>query len=268
MDGSEDLAVIGREIKGSGGHYNYNSVSHATCQPVLSNHIKVTRSQGDLLLQSLCGVSMQAPLFGMLSWVNSSEVRKWLQTKIANPQALRSAAAVPSPSGQDPLFSGALTSHGSDTHVQLCQDLGIRTSCVTGNTDMPWVAISSTCNSSWKVGNPFSIVNLYVYTLACAFLDTFVHRRCCCPQRLSLPSTSRASLDAAAGMAGPSVPVPAMLGPFVGAHSGDMSFITDKHERNAVIGHTVGLIEAQLDALRCSEPTQQCNNALCLCIPA
>ncbi len=25
-DGGEDLAVIGREIKGSGGHYNYNSV--------------------------------------------------------------------------------------------------------------------------------------------------------------------------------------------------------------------------------------------------
>ena len=28
-DGGEDLAVIGREIKGSGGHYNYNSVRHA-----------------------------------------------------------------------------------------------------------------------------------------------------------------------------------------------------------------------------------------------
>ena len=31
-DGGEDLAVIGREIKGSGGHYNYNSVQHA-CPP-------------------------------------------------------------------------------------------------------------------------------------------------------------------------------------------------------------------------------------------
>ena len=32
-DGGEDLAVIGREIKGSGGHYNYNSVQHA-CPPL------------------------------------------------------------------------------------------------------------------------------------------------------------------------------------------------------------------------------------------
>jgi hypothetical protein len=36
-DGHEDLAVIGREIKGSGGHYNYNSVRNTgsrlvTCQ--------------------------------------------------------------------------------------------------------------------------------------------------------------------------------------------------------------------------------------------
>ena len=30
-DGGEDLAVLGREIKGSGGHYNYNSV-RALCK--------------------------------------------------------------------------------------------------------------------------------------------------------------------------------------------------------------------------------------------
>ena len=35
-DGGEDLAVIGREIKGSGGHYNYNSVRHA-CPPSTSD---------------------------------------------------------------------------------------------------------------------------------------------------------------------------------------------------------------------------------------
>ena len=42
----------------------------------------------------------------------------------------------------------------------------------------------------------------------------------------------------------------AMLGPLVGAHSGEMGFIADRHQRNAVIGHTLGVIEGQLDLLR------------------
>jgi hypothetical protein len=38
VDGSEDLAVIGREIKGSGGHYNYNSVSIVVVRVHVSMH--------------------------------------------------------------------------------------------------------------------------------------------------------------------------------------------------------------------------------------
>ncbi|EIE25414.1 hypothetical protein COCSUDRAFT_61633 [Coccomyxa subellipsoidea C-169] len=148
VDGSEDLAVIGREIKGSGGHYNYNS----------------------------------APLFGMLSWVNSSEVRRWLQTKISDTNALRSAAAAATLPGQDALYSVPLQSHGSEGNLQLAQDLGIRTSNATGGSDLQWGT--------------------------------------------------------------------ALLGPLVGAHSGEMGFIADKHQRNAVIGHTLGVIEGQLDLLR------------------
>ncbi|KAK9908804.1 hypothetical protein WJX75_003138 [Coccomyxa subellipsoidea] len=172
VDGSEDLAVIGREIKGSGGHYNYNS----------------------------------APLFGMLSWVNSSEVRRWLQTKIADTQTLRSAAAGSAAPNQDALYSVSLPSHGSDPHLSLGQDLGIRTSNAAGGNDLPW--------------------------------------------GLTLSSATRASLDVSNGMVGASAPCAAMLGSLVGAHSGEMGFIADKHQRNAVIGHTLGLIEAQLDALR------------------
>lgn len=74
--------------------------------------------------------------------------------------------------------------------------------------------------------------------------------RTCHLQGLTLSSATRASLDVSNGMVGASAPCAAMLGSLVGAHSGEMGFIADKHQRNAVIGHTLGLIEAQLDALR------------------
>lgn len=44
----------------------------------------------------------------MLSWVNSSEVRRWLQTKIADPKTLRSTS-----SGQD-VFASSISRHNSD----------------------------------------------------------------------------------------------------------------------------------------------------------
>ncbi|BDA41982.1 hypothetical protein COCOBI_02-7800 [Coccomyxa sp. Obi] len=173
-DGSEDLAVVGREIKGSGGHYNYNS----------------------------------APLFGMQSWVNSSEVRRWLQTKIADAQTLRSATAATPVPGQDALYPVPLPSNSSDMHLHgLGQDMGLnKSTSAAGVNDLPW--------------------------------------------GMNLATNSRAGMDAPSGMSGGSLPVATMLAPLVGAHSGEVGFIADKHQRNAVIGHTVGLIEAQLEALR------------------
>ncbi len=88
-----------------------------------------------------CGF-LQAPLFGMLSWVNSSEVRRWLQTKISDTNALRSAAAAATLPGQDALYSVPLQSHGSEGNLQLAQDLGIRTSNATGGSDLQWVSVS------------------------------------------------------------------------------------------------------------------------------
>lgn len=67
---------------------------------------------------------------------------------------------------------------------------------------------------------------------------------------MNMVTTSRAGMDAPAGMAGASLPLATMLAPLVGAHSGEVGFIADKHQRNAVIGHTLGLIEAQFEALR------------------
>lgn len=48
-DGGEDLAVIGREIKGSGGHYNYNSVRSPILQ-ILETAFEPGRSTWDCML--------------------------------------------------------------------------------------------------------------------------------------------------------------------------------------------------------------------------
>lgn len=146
VDGSEDLAVIGREIKGSGGHYNYNSVGIVEfCMSVCINvyfcwYFKRHRRVSTLEIGGADWGCVQAPLFGMLSWVNSSEVRRWLQTKIADTQTLRSAAAASAAPGQDALYSVSLPSHSSDPHLNLGQDLGIRTSNAAGS-ELPWVSI-------------------------------------------------------------------------------------------------------------------------------
>lgn len=76
---------------------------------------------------------LQAPLFGMLSWVNSSEVRRWLQTKIADPQSLRCTS-----SGQD-LLANSLARPNSDPQLTGAQD-GMPGLPLTGHhSDHPWV---------------------------------------------------------------------------------------------------------------------------------
>lgn len=84
-------------------------------------------------------VMLQAPLFGMQSWVNSSEVRKWLQSQIADPQTLRSAATAASSSGQDALYPNpnAMSRHGSESHIP--PDAAARSGSMA---DAPWVCIA------------------------------------------------------------------------------------------------------------------------------
>ena len=76
---------------------------------------------------------LQAPLFGMLSWVNSSEVRRWLQTKIADPQTLRCTSA-----GSD-MFAGSLSRHNSDVQLTPAQD-GMP-GLPSHHPDHPWVSL-------------------------------------------------------------------------------------------------------------------------------
>ena len=78
-------------------------------------------------------VVLQAPLFGMLSWVNSSEVRRWLQTKIADPQTLRATS-----SGQD-LFPSSLSRPNSDTQLTGAQDGMPGLPLPSHHLDHPWV---------------------------------------------------------------------------------------------------------------------------------
>lgn len=65
---------------------------------------------------------------------------------------------------------------------------------------------------------------------------------------------SRSAADGSLSMMPLASPAPQLapphLPPCVGAHSGETGLIMDKHQRNAVLGHTLGLIEAQLDFLR------------------
>ena len=77
---------------------------------------------------------LQAPLFGMLSWVNSSEVRRWLQTKIADPQTLRCTSAP-----QDNVFGTAISRHDSDTHLTGAQDGMPGMPLPSHHPDMAWV---------------------------------------------------------------------------------------------------------------------------------
>ncbi|CAK0744593.1 hypothetical protein CVIRNUC_001560 [Coccomyxa viridis] len=161
-DGGEDLAVIGREIKGSGGHYNYNS----------------------------------APLFGMLSWVNSSEVRRWLQTKIADPQTLRCTSAP-----QDKAFGNPISRHDSDTHLTGAQDGMPGMPLPSHHPDMAWAG-PSLVRSGMRVPDP-------------------------APMHGMQPGASLFR-----GVQHSEVPPP------------------DAHERNAMIGHTLGAVDALLAALR------------------
>ncbi len=87
--------------------------------------------------------SLQAPLFGMQSWVNSSEVRQWLQTKIADGQTKRSAITSTAVPGQDVLYPVPLPSHSSDMHLHgLGQDLGLsKSNSAGGINDLPWVIV-------------------------------------------------------------------------------------------------------------------------------
>ncbi len=79
---------------------------------------------------------LQAPLFGMLSWVNSSEVRRWLQTKIADPQTLRCTSAP-----QDKAFGNPISRHDSDTHLTGAQDGMPGMPLPSHHPDMAWVSM-------------------------------------------------------------------------------------------------------------------------------
>jgi hypothetical protein len=91
---------------------------------------------------------VQAPLFGMQSWVNSSEVRRWLQGQIADPQTLRNAVAAPAQvPGQDGLYPHPISRHGSESHLPLSQEAGARASSLA---EAPWASPSSmfqVCNT-------------------------------------------------------------------------------------------------------------------------
>ncbi len=76
---------------------------------------------------------LQAPLFGMLSWVNSSEVRRWLQTKIADPQSLRCTS-----SGQD-LLANSLSRPNSDAQLTGAQDGMPGLPLTSHHSDHAWV---------------------------------------------------------------------------------------------------------------------------------
>ena len=88
---------------------------------------------------------LQAPLFGMLSWVNSSEVRRWLQTKIADPQTLRCTSAP-----QDKAFGNPISRHDSDTHLTGAQDGMPGMPLPSHHPDMAWVSMpaSAACTQS------------------------------------------------------------------------------------------------------------------------
>ena len=81
---------------------------------------------------------LQAPLFGMLSWVNSSEVRRWLQTKIADPQTLRCTSAP-----QDSVFGNAISRHDSDNHLAGAQDGMPGMPLPSHHPDMAWVSVAN-----------------------------------------------------------------------------------------------------------------------------
>ena len=70
-DGGEDLAVIGREIKGSGGHYNYNSVRHAC--PLSSSDLKLPRCLHSQPLKNstFAEAWVASPAYARLSYLNS-----------------------------------------------------------------------------------------------------------------------------------------------------------------------------------------------------
>ena len=89
-----------------------------------------------------CG-SLQAPLFGMQSWVNSSEVKQWLQSKVADGQRQRSASTAAAVPGQDALYAVPMPSHSSDMHLHgLGQDVGLgRSNSAGGINDLPWVNV-------------------------------------------------------------------------------------------------------------------------------
>jgi hypothetical protein len=65
---------------------------------------------------------------------------------------------------------------------------------------------------------------------------------------------SRPLAEGASLLAAPPSSAPVHPPSCVGARSGETGLIKDKHQRNAVLGHTLGLIEAQLDFLRCVSP--------------
>ena len=86
---------------------------------------------------------LQAPLFGMLSWVNSSEVRRWLQTKIADPQSLRCTS-----SGQD-LLSNSMSRPNSDAQLTGAQDGMPGLPLTSHHSDHAWVSL--TCQSHYMI---------------------------------------------------------------------------------------------------------------------
>lgn len=76
---------------------------------------------------------VQAPLFGMQSWVNSQEVRRWLQTQISEPHpSALPPIAVPLPATAllDPsAFAPGMARHNSDSQLQQAQHDMVRANC-------------------------------------------------------------------------------------------------------------------------------------------
>ena len=105
---------------------------------------------------------LQAPLFGMLSWVNSSEVRRWLQTKIADPQTLRSSSA------QDNAFANPLSRHNSDVQLAGGQDGMPGLPTPSHHSDNSWVSHSMPFNTSHRSRNPVHALSHTFASAACA----------------------------------------------------------------------------------------------------
>lgn len=91
----------------------------------------------------------QAPLFGMLSWVNSMEVKRWLQAQVtdAMPDTLPPAAVpLPATALLDPsAFAPGMARHNSDSQLQQAQHDLVR-------SHPPHDAQTAERKTSWQVG--------------------------------------------------------------------------------------------------------------------